>query len=68
MARDSRDAAISRMFYRWHRGNFGHWKQYEEHLNRGLQKEQDPESVTFYEIYRYTVYDGWPWDKEAVFK
>jgi hypothetical protein len=24
MARDSRDAAISRMFYRWHRGNFGH--------------------------------------------
>jgi hypothetical protein len=68
MARDPRDVAISRMLYRWHRGNFGHRKQYEAHLSRILKKELDPGSIPFYEICRYTGYDGWPRDKEAVFK
>jgi hypothetical protein len=46
----------------------GKRKQYEVHLNLVLKKEQDPRSVPLYEIYRYTGYEGWPRDKEAVFK
>jgi len=66
MARDPRDAAVSRMLYRWHRGYFGKRKQYEAHLNLVLKKEQDPMSVPFYEICRYTGHDGWPRTKEEV--
>ena len=68
MARDPRDAAVSRMLYRWHRGYPGKRKQYEAHLNLVLKKEQDPGSLPFYEICRYTGYDGCPRDKEAVFE
>ncbi len=68
MARDPRDAAVSRMLYRWHRGYYGKRKQYEAHLNLVLKKEQDPRSVPFYEICRYTGYDGCPRDKDAVFE
>jgi hypothetical protein len=68
MARDPRDAAVSRMLYRWHRGYFGKRKQYEAHLNLVLKKEQDPRSVPFYEICRYTGHDGWPRNKEQVFE
>ena len=68
MARDPRDAAVSRMLYRWHRGYFGKRKQYEAHLKQVLKKEQDPRSVPFYEICRYTGHNGWPRDKEAVFE
>jgi hypothetical protein len=68
MARDPRDAAVSRMLYRWHRGYFGHRKQYEAHLNLVLRKEKKPKTIPFYEICRYTGYNGWPRDKEAVFE
>jgi hypothetical protein len=68
MARDPRDAAVSRMLYRWHRGYFGKRKQYEAHLNLVLKKEQDPRSVPFYEICRYTGHEGWRRDKEEVFE
>jgi hypothetical protein len=68
MARDPRDAAVSRMLYRWHRGYFGRRKQYEAHLNLVLKKEQNPRSVPFYEICRYTGYNSCPRDKDAVFE
>ena len=68
MARDPRDAAVSRMLYRWHRGYFRRRKQYEAHLKLVLKKEQDPKSVPFYEICRYTGYNGWPRDKESVYE
>ena len=60
MARDPRDAAVSRMLYRWHRGIWGHKKQYQAHLDLILKKEQDPRSVSFHEICRYTGHNGWP--------
>jgi hypothetical protein len=60
MARDPRDAAVSRMLYRWHRGYSGRKKQYEAHLDLVLQKEQAPRSIPFYEICRYTGHDDWP--------
>ncbi|UCG08130.1 MAG: hypothetical protein JSV83_05635 [Desulfobacterales bacterium] len=66
MARDPRDAAVSRMLYRWHKGYLGRKKQYEAHLDLVLKKEKDPRSLPFYEICRYTGYDGWPMTTEAV--
>ncbi len=66
MARDPRDAAVSRMLYRWHKGNSGNKKQYEAHLALVLKKEQDPRSVPFYEICRYTGHGAWPMAAEAV--
>ena len=66
MARDPRDAAVSRMLYRWHRGYLGHMKQFKVHLDLVIKKEQDPQLVSFHEICRYTGYDGWPRSVEAV--
>ena len=66
MARDPRDAAVSRMLYRWHRGILGHKKQYQAHLDLVLKKEQDPKSVPFHEICRYTGHNGWPCSVEDV--
>ena len=66
MARDPRDAAVSRMLYRWHRGILGHKKQYQAHLDLVLKKEQDPKSVPFHEICRYTGHNGWPRSVEGV--
>jgi len=66
MARDPRDAAVSRMLYRWHKGFKGKKKQYEAHLDLVLKKEKDPNSVTFYEICRYTGHNGWPRTVEQV--
>ena len=60
MARDPRDAAVSRMLYRWHRGILGHKKQYQAHFDLVLEKERDPKSVSFNEICRYTGHNGWP--------
>jgi hypothetical protein len=60
MARDPRDAAVSRMLYRWHRGYSGRKKQYEAHLDLVLKKEKDPRSIPFYEICRYTGHNSWP--------
>ncbi len=66
IARDPRDAAVSRMLYRWHRGNTGHQQQYQAHVDQVLKKEQDPRSIPFYEVCRYTGYDDWPVAKEKV--
>ena len=68
MARDPRDAAISRMLYRWHRGYFGHKKQYQAHLDSVLKKEKNPNALPFFEICRYSGHNGWPKTKEDVFK
>jgi hypothetical protein len=68
MARDPRDAAVSRMLYRWHKGHRGHKKQYEAHLSRVLQKEKDPSSISFSEICRYTGQNGWPVDRRDIFE
>ncbi len=60
MARDPRDAAVSRMLYRWHKGFMGKKKQYEAHLDLVLKKEKDPKSIPFTEICRYTGFGDWP--------
>ena len=60
MARDPRDAAVSRMLYRWHRGYDGCKQQFEDHLELVLKKEKDPLSVPVSEICRYTGYYGSP--------
>jgi len=66
MARDPRDAAVSRMLYRWQKGFTGRKKQYEAHLDLVLKKEKDPHSIPFYEICRYTGHGNWPRTPEAV--
>ena len=66
MARDPRDAAVSRMLYRWHRGYSGRKNQYEAHLDLVLKKESDPPSIPFSEICRYTGHDSWPRTAEQV--
>ncbi len=58
MARDPRDAAVSRMLYRWHSGYKGCKQQFENQLELVLKKEKDPLSISFSEICRYTGYDG----------
>ena len=68
MARDPRDVAVSRMLYRWHKGNFRRKKQYQEHLKAVLQKEKDPKSIPFYEICSYSGYGDWPLSREEVVK
>ncbi len=60
MARDPRDAAVSRMLYRWHRGYDGCKQQFEKHLELVLKKEQDPASVPFSEICRYCGHQDGP--------
>ena len=66
MARDPRDAAVSRMLYRWHRGILGHKKQFNAHLDLVLEKEKDPQSVSFHEICLYTGYGVWPRSADAM--
>ena len=66
MARDPRDAAVSRMLYRWHRGYLGHKKQFKAHFDLVLKKEQDPQSVSFHEICLYTGYNVWPRSADEV--
>jgi len=66
MARDPRDAAVSRMLYRWHSGFKGKKKQYEAHLDLVLKKERDPASIPFHEICRYTGHNGAPRTSEQV--
>ena len=60
MARDPRDAAVSRMLYRWHRGYEGCKQQFKNHLDLVLKKEKDPLSIPFSEICRYTGHNGSP--------
>ena len=66
IARDPRDAAISRMLYRWHKGHKGKKKQYETHLELVLKKEKDPTSISFAELYRYIGHNDWPSSIEKV--
>jgi hypothetical protein len=67
MARDPRDAAVSRMLYRWHRGYLGNKMQYRAHLGLVLKKEKDPGSIPFHVICRYIGHhDGWPITTEEV--
>jgi hypothetical protein len=68
MARDPRDVAVSRMLYRWQRGNKGRKEQYQAHLDLVLKKENDPCSVGFCEIYRYAGINHWPLSVEEVFE
>ena len=68
MARDPRDVAVSRMLYRWQRGNTGQKEQYLAHLNLVLRKENDPRSVSFSEIYRYARFNQWPIALKEVFQ
>ena len=66
MARDPRDAAVSRMLYRWHRGYLGHRQQFKAQFDLVLKKEQDPGSVSFMEICQYTGYNEWPRSYESI--
>jgi hypothetical protein len=66
MARDPRDAAVSRMLYRWHKGHRGNKEQYQAHLDLVLKKEQDPRSIPFHVICRYTAHKSWPITTEEV--
>lgn len=66
MARDPRDAAVSKMLYRWHKGFAGHKKQYQAHLELVLQKEKNPQSISFGEICRYIGHGKWPQSIETV--
>lgn len=66
IARDPRDAAISRMLYRWHKGHKGKIKQYKAHLKLVLEKEKDPASISFAELCRYSGRNDWPRSIEKV--
>ena len=68
MARDPRDVAVSRMLYRWQKGNKGQKEQYQAHLDLVLKKESAPRSISFSEIYRYSGIRKWPLSKEEVFE
>jgi len=66
MARDPRDAAVSRMLYRWHKGLQGKKEQYQAHLDLVLKKEKDPHTIPFVEICRYTGHGDWPRTSDQV--
>jgi hypothetical protein len=65
-ARDPRDAAISRMLYRWHLGYRGSEDQYRAHVAVVLEKERDPRAVSFAECCRYAGHERWPLSLEEV--
>jgi hypothetical protein len=54
------------MLYRWHKGHRGNKEQYQAHLELVLKKEQDPKSIPFHVICRYTAHNGWPITTEEV--
>jgi hypothetical protein len=60
MARDPRDAAVSRMLFRWHKGNWGQRKLYRQHLELVQKKERDPRSIPFHVLFGYIGQDGRP--------
>ena len=72
IARDPRDAAVSRMLYRWHKLYWWHKgytekkKQYLAHLDLVLKKEREPRSIPFHLICRYAGYNCWPISTEEV--
>jgi hypothetical protein len=66
MARDPRDAAVSRVLYRFHKGILFNKKQYQAYFDRILKKEQDPAALPFIEICRYASHLEWPVSREKV--
>ena len=66
MARDPRDVAVSRILYRFHKGTLLRKKQFEAYYRLILEKEKDPRSIPFYEIYRHAGHGAWPVSKETV--
>jgi hypothetical protein len=66
MARDPRDAAVSRILYRFHKGILFSKKQYEAYFDRILKKERNPASLPFIEICRYAGHLDWPISREKV--
>ncbi|HVO83540.1 MAG TPA: hypothetical protein VMU60_03845 [Syntrophobacteria bacterium] len=67
IARDPRDAAVSEMLFRWHRGYLWRKRQYQAHLDLVLKKEADPKSVPFHVICRYAGRSRkWPIATEEV--
>jgi hypothetical protein len=68
IARDPRDAAISKMLFRWHKGYFGKKRQYQAHLELVLKKERNPKSISFSEICRYTNHGKWPVTPDELIK
>ena len=66
MARDPRDAAVSRILYRFHKGLLFNRKQYEAYFDLILKKEQNPRAVPFIEICRYASHLDWPVSREKV--
>jgi len=66
MARDPRDAAVSRILYWFHKGTFLRKKQFEAYFERINKKEKDPKSLPFHEICRYATYGDWPLSREKV--
>jgi hypothetical protein len=66
MARDPRDAAVSRVLYRFHKGLLFNRKQFKAYYDLILRKEADPSTVPFYEICRYAGHFEWPVGKEKV--
>jgi len=60
VARDPRDNAVSNALYRWRRRHGKSRAQFRQCLERVQQKERDPGSVPFHEIYRFTGDPGGP--------
>lgn len=66
MARDPRDAAVSRILYRFHKGLLFNRKQFEAYYDLILKKEQNPRALPFIEICRYADHLKWPVGREHV--
>ena len=66
MARDPRDAAVSRMLYRWHKGTKGQSELYQKHLEMVQQKERDPGAIPFHALFSYIGEDGRPMTTEEL--
>ncbi|MBW1980799.1 MAG: sulfotransferase domain-containing protein [Deltaproteobacteria bacterium] len=66
MARDPRDAAVSKMLYRWHKGPKGSWRQFWQHLRLVEQKERQPHSIPFHVLCSYAGHGPWPLATEAL--
>jgi hypothetical protein len=66
IARDPRDAAVSAMLYRWHKGYKEREDQYRAHLDLVRQKEKDPRSVSFAEICRFAGHGAFPVSVEQI--
>jgi len=60
IARDPRDNAVSAALYRWHARHGKIRRQFRACLPLVQQKERDPRSVAFHEIYRFSGEPGGP--------